>query len=516
MALGSGPAAGTFGAMSNLSALIAVLALLIPPAARAQTSAGAPWAVWPPARETCQPATGDARAVLARASQVLGLDSAQGRVLRMHAREIVQHNYESDRPYRPFLTFVTDHVSWLDVTTGIERDSAMFAFGAFGSSMQVVIGDDHATFAGQGTTWHQSDGAWVTAEHYRALDPRIVVRAWSAATDARVTARCVYRDYERTVLTRSGFYGVERLYVDPHTGFVAKLDREEPQYLWGQIHVEFVYATWLLYGATPMPTIATELLDGDEVAARSVSTVDWIPRDSSPAIALPDAPTPSTVSIPGFLRPAPLDTQRLGPHTFLLANPGYNELVTLLRDTVYILDATQSETRARADSAWIGRLFPGHHPITVVVTDLAWPHVAGVRFWVASGATIVSRAQSAPFLRAVVARRWTRSPDKLESVRPRPALRFIPVREDLTRSGIAAYAIDGVGSEGALMVWLPDDGVLWASDYVQQLDAPALYTTEVYAATCRAGITPTRVVAEHQPTAPWSKLTALVGTPCRR
>ena len=51
--------------------------------------------------------------------------------------------------------------------------------------------------------------------------------------------------------------------------------------------------------------------------------------------------------------------------------------------------------------AWVGRLFPGHHPIVVVVTDLAWPHVAGVRYWVAMGATIVSHAGSKEFLSQV-------------------------------------------------------------------------------------------------------------------
>jgi hypothetical protein len=51
---------------------------------------------------------------------------------------------------------------------------------------------------------------------------------------------------------------------------------------------------------------------------------------------------------------------------------------------------------------------------------------------------------------------------------------------------------------------------------VQQLDAPALYTNEVYAAVCRVGIAPTRVVAQHHTVAPWSQLSTLVGAPCRR
>ncbi len=81
-----------------------------------------------------------------------------------------------------------------------------------------------------------------------------------------------------------------------------------------------------------------------------------------------------------------------------------------------------------------------------------------------------------------------------------------------TRNGrdIGYYAIDGIGSEGALMVYLSRDGVLWASDYVQTLSAPSLYATEVYAAACRYGLSPSRVVAQHQPLADWSALADVV------
>jgi hypothetical protein len=258
----------------------------------------------------------------------------------MRSYEVTQHNYESDRPYRPYITFVADHLSWLDLADGIERDSSLSEFGAFGSMPFVTIGDDRATFAWQDTTWRASDAAWLNAEHFRALDPRIVVRAWRAANDARVAERCTFRDYARTVLTRSGPYGAERLYVDPRTGYVAKLDREESHYLWGQVHVEFIYATWLLYGTIPMPTISTELVDGDEQAARTVVTADWIPRDSSPVLTLPATPTPANVSLPRFLLPAP-STTRSTSSTPRKANPA--PAPTRCGSAASFPDATQSQ-----------------------------------------------------------------------------------------------------------------------------------------------------------------------------
>ena len=442
-----------------------------------------------------------ASAILARARHVLGMETPG--VILVTSREATAHAFESDRMYPPYLTYVFDRRTWLDPSTGVERDSLS---GPFGQG-QLSVSDDHAV-------WAEHYASWAAAEADRLLDPRLVIHAWSASPDVRVAGHCSYRDYDRVVLSRAGVYGPEQLFLDPKTGFLVKLDRMEPQYLWGQVHVEYVFATWLLFGTggfgggdVLMPTTATRIVDGEDEVTLALDNVVRVPRDSAPSLTMPTTGTSSTIETLGFLRPSPLDTVRLGPHAFVLANPGYNEIVALLHDTVYVLDATQGEGRARADSQWIGRLFPGPHPVAVVVTDIAWPHVSGVRFWVASGATIISREMSRSFLERVVARHWAK-PDKLESQR-RP-LRFVPVNRSLTRSGISLYAIDGAGSEGALMAYLPDDGLLWASDFVQTLDAPTLYTAEVFTAACRYGLTPTRVVAEHHPVAEWSTLADVV------
>jgi hypothetical protein len=197
--------------------------------------------------------------------------------------------------------------------------------------------------------------------------------------------------------------------------------------------------------------------------------------------------------------------------THLLANPGYTEGVTLLGDTLYLLDATQGEERARADSAVIDRLLPGQHPVVLVVTDLAWPHVAGVRYWVARGATIVSHRLSRPFLERVLARRWTRAPDLYERRRDQAKLTFMAVDDSLSLAGgkLRLYAIDGMGSEGGIMAYLPEDQFLWAGDYIQTVQQPSTYAMEVWRAVRRAGIRPTRTAAQHLPLTRWSVLDSL-------
>ena len=113
----------------------------------------------------------------------------------------------------------------------------------------------------------------------------------------------------------------------------------------------------------------------------------------------------------------------------------------------------------------------------------------------------------------VIERRWALTPDLLERKRETARFNFIPVDDSLQLAGgrLRLYAIDGIGSEVALMAYLPGEQFLWASDYVQRTDQPTSYATEVWNAARRAGIRPASVAAEHHPVTRWEVIEGLQG-----
>lgn len=145
--------------------------------------------------------------------------------------------------------------------------------------------------------------------------------------------------------------------------------------------------------------------------------------------------------MPPFLQPLDLKVVQVGPKTYLISNPGYTEAVTKIGDEVFLFDPTQGEERAKKDAAAIAKLFPGKHKFTVIITDLAWPHVAGVRYWVASGATIIAHRAAREFLQAVIDRRWTVTPDLLEQRRKTARLKFVGVDATYSAAGGASVCI---------------------------------------------------------------------------
>lgn len=460
----------------------------------------------------CTPATGDARAVLQRSAHAIGLDAVQSKVLALRGNDVVSQDYQSDRTsYPPYLSDVQPLELWYSPATGVERRSASSAMAGYRYPNPVTIGTERATYTARDTSLTASEASHAAMYAMRPLNAWAVVRDWQGDADVRVLERCPYRDYSRLVLTRAGARGAERLFVDEKSGFPVKLERDEPHYLWGQNRVEYVYSTWQRIGDAAIPGVSFRIVDGQTNVERNLNTIQLVSRDSAPRLDVPASATAMGFAVPAFLRPSNPDTIRVARDVFLLRNPGYAEMVTLARDTVFLFDATQGDERARLDSVWIGKLFPGRHPIALVVTDLAWPHIAGVRYWASLGTPIYAHRAAVRMLDSVIARHWTLAPDRLERTRVRRAPRIHAVSDTLRLAGgdLLLFAIDGASSEVALAGFDNIHGVLWGSDYIQDATAPSMYLDEMCRALTRVHRTPTTAAAEHLRVTPWEKLRPL-------
>jgi hypothetical protein len=399
--------------------------------------------------------------------------------------------------------------AWLDPTSGVERASLQTTFPGGGGPPQVVSTDAGRAFA---VAKDELRPLSIESMHSRYLNPWAVIADWAAAGDARVGGRETYRDYVRAVLVRATPEGEQRLFVDPKSGFPVKLEYQEKHYLWGQRSVEYLYSTWTRGAGIMMAGASFRLADGKIEISQTVGDVELVARAPAPSLSLPDRPGRSPDALPVFLQPLDLTTVKVGPDTYLLSNTGYTEAVTRVGDEVILFDATQGEERGRKDAEAIARLFPCTHKMTVVVTDLAWPHIAGVRYWVASGATIVAHKAAREFLQRVIDRRWTLSPDLLERRRKAARLKLVGVDGTYRLAGgaITLHPIDGIGSEVALMAYVAADRFLWASDYIQTVAEPTAYAAEVLAAVRRDGLRPERTAAQHLPLTPWTQIEELL------
>jgi hypothetical protein len=456
--------------------------------------------------------TGSAASIVSRAIDVLGLADVGSRVRVSNVTDVTSMDYQSDRTYPPYLWSSREqkvHVAWQTGRVRLDfsrNNPAMFIVSD--SARVAAVSPRGAQLVPQRTP---------NLIDERAMDVWTVLADWRRSNDLRLDGTCRYRDFVRLVVARGSGAERERLFFDGTTGYPVKLERREPHALRGDALVEYLWQIWTpSRGSRALaPQYTFRVVDGEVHDQRHAAEFVLTPADSAATMQIPESVAPR------IDRPSPVpDTIRVGSSTFLLRTPSYTNTVTLQRDTVFVLDAQLDDARARHDSTWIARLFPGRHPVVVLVTDLAWPHVGGVRFWVARGATIASRDIHRPFLETVVARNWQLSPDVLTQTRAqRPVpFRFRSVTAATAFAGgaVRILPIDGAGSEGALMAYLPADQFLWAGDFVQPGGPDSfsrVYAEEVAAAALRAHITPARVAAMHLPLTDWSRLPRLSSTP---
>ena len=455
------------------------------------------------------PAQIDPAPMLLRAQEVMQFARARDSVIHYRAVAAAEQNYQSDRSYPPFFSMMETKEGWLDLTNGVERMDTQITFPGQGPSpAQTSFTDAARAF---GLREKNLIPLPRISMRDRCLNPWAVIRDWAAAGNVRLAGHEVYRDYVRVVLTRTTSSGEQRLFLDPKSGFPVKVEFEEKHYLWGQRHVEYLWTNWVLSGGVMVPGSSFRLADGELEISQTMGDVTIVAPAAVPLMSLPNEPAESVDALPLFLQPRELTISNVGPNTYLLSNPGYTEAVIEVGDEVFLFDATQGEERPRKDADAIAKLFPGYKKITVVVSDLAWPHIAGLRYWVASGATIVAHTAARDFLQAVVDRRWTFAPDLLEQRRSTSQLKFVGVDVpfQMANGAISLHPIDGIGSEVSLMAYLSTERLLWAGDYIQTVDEPSAYATEVWRAAQRDGLRPERTAAEHLPLTPWSKIEEL-------
>jgi hypothetical protein len=465
----------------------------------------------PPSASQGQAAAPGAAEALAHARDAMGFQRAAGRVLHAHAVTAAQQAYQSDRTYPPHFDAMTEEEIWFDPSTRVLRvQAATTAPGAGPDSPAATVDDGVNAEIIEGERRTPLARRQATT---RGLNAWAVVADWSAAPGVTVAGVETYRDYPRDVLTRETPQGRQRLFVDRKSGFPVKLELVEPHYLWGQQRIEYIWSTWVLTAGVAFPGSAFRMADGEVDLSQTIGTLDLRTVASAPPLDAPRAPQEPPADLPIYLQPLAPATVKVTDRVSLVANRGYREAVALAGDQIYVFDATQGDARAMQDEQIVTSMFPGRHRVTVVVTDLAWPHVAGVRYWVSRGARIVSHTAARAFLQRVIDRRWTLAPDALEQRRSKER-RAVPFdfvgidRPTTLEGGVRVVPIDGIGSEVALMAYLPEAKLLWASDYIQTVDKPSLYAGEVLRAAERAGIEPDRAAAQHLRLTDWSTVRA--------
>lgn len=163
------------------------------------------------------------------------------------------------------------------------------------------------------------------------------------------------------------------------------------------------------------------------------------------------------------------------------------------------------------------RRFPGLPIKAVISTSDAWPHIGGVREYVARDITVYALDLNRPILERLVLSSHRSKPDALERMRrKRPRFQIVSSKT-LIGSGpnrMELYPIRSETGERMIMIFLPEYKLLYGSDLVQQQEDGSFfmpeYLMELIDATRRESLAVNGIFAMHMGVKPWVDIEAAV------
>jgi hypothetical protein len=193
--------------------------------------------------------------------------------------------------------------------------------------------------------------------------------------------------------------------------------------------------------------------------------------------------------------------------------PGvWNATFIKQEDGIVILEAPISSGYSEKVIMEAKKRFPGLPIKGVITTSDAWPHLAGIREYVAQGIPIYALDLNRSILERVIASKRTTKPDGLER-KPRKAIFHIVSEKTVLGSGknrMELYPLRGETSERQMMVYLPEYRLLYGSDPFQQSsDGMYFYpqtVSEVVDAVTREHLNVDKFFMMHIGLTPWADL----------
>jgi len=317
------------------------------------------------------------------------------------------------------------------------------------------------------------------------------------------------------------------LYLNSYTSMPTMLQSVEDDSfgVWGDVTKERWYSFWTLQpGGWQYPQQLTTTWNGLPHSDQTALTIKANEPQDEAAFAIPNETRTlfkklaSESSGSTGLRTAKLEPAKaIWVNSDVVVLPGaWN--VTLVRqsDGVVVLDAPISSQYSIQVIEATAVLFPKMPIKAVVTTSDAWPHIGGIREYVARGIPIYSLDLNNAILKRLVAAKHSFAPDRLQRAARRPEFREVS-RKTVIGEGearVEVIPVRGEGGERMVAVYLPGTRLLYASDLLQ-LNRDRItffnpvYLVELTSALHREQIRDIdRVWAMHLAPIPWTQVTA--------
>src|SRR5581483_8442002 len=243
---------------------------------------------------------------------------------------------------------------------------------------------------------------------------------------------------------------------------------------WGDVTTRVTWNSWNLEpNGVHFPREWTSESNGQPESSITVNEIHFNPAVTFPNVdALREAAqkrmtSPDDLPFRGAVEIAPNVTQVAG---------FWNVEEVREPDGVVIIEGPISNAYSARILDDAKKRFPGVPVKAVITTSDSWPHIAGMREYVARGIDVYALDLNAPILRRLFAAPHRTRPDALQKNHRAAKLHLISTR---TRFGsMELIPLREVTGERQMAVWFPKPRVLYTSDLFQKLPDGTWFTSQ--------------------------------------
>lgn len=309
-----------------------------------------------------------------------------------------------------------------------------------------------------------------------ALGPERLLLTALAAADLHAEPPIHLQHVPQKVLAFTWHQAPVRLYLNASTSLPTAVDITRPHpfsifwNLWGDVTTRIYYSFWALEpGGLRYPKQWDIWRNGQPARTLLIDTLalNPPPPDQQPVITPAER---KAFGKHGTIDAFPLHgkPEQLAPGILLLPGP-WNTTLVAQSDGIVVLEAPISSGYSRQVIKKAGQLFP-HRPIkAVITTSSSWPHIGGVREYVAGQIPLYVLDLNVPLIRQVLDAPHTMRPDALARHPQKPQLHAVSSRTVIGTGAnrIVLYPARGDEGERMMFAYFPEHRLLYASDMVQ-------------------------------------------------
>ena len=392
---------------------------------------------------------------------------------------------QSERPEGPWLPnfYQSDEIrDFSQLRMKIVTQTRTLNFSGWDSSAwsnpsTVVSAGDAAAGLAQGKFVANSASVASDNEEILALDPLRVFAIALAASDLRTVPDVQLHGFAQHVIAFTWKGAPVRVYVSSYSHMPTCIEITHARLAdyfqgpWGDVTMRTSFATWSLDpSGVRYPRQWSMEMNGQPYSTYTVNEIKFNPQMNEEDFAIPEDVRKASIAAVHNLDDIPaVSTTR--PPVEIAPGIAYVQAawsVTEIRqlDGIVILEAVVSSGYSAKIIEDAQKRFPGLPIKAVITTSDSWPHVGGIREYVARGIPIYALDLNRPILTRMIEAPHKQHPDALSKTPRAPKFTFVSQRTSLgageNRMEIIPFRT--VTGERQMMVYFPGAKLVYTSD----------------------------------------------------